>query len=233
MLFSGIGTYTSILTISTLIGFVALINNRIKGLNIMLFVSIGWLLRYFEHAAFLILYDKENIGRWVLVTIPILLATIVYILAYRARQENNQKAINFNFPALTVLVIAAIGLISFVRKPHVDEFNCWYYFDNKNDYRITFAVTPDHIWEGTSNSNELRNFILKNGIRDDFREGIYCPETKVKIVTRFKKIVAIRITGFHNTSTNVFANLKSPIDVDISRIKGDLNLLQPEFNLGD
>ncbi len=229
----GIGIYTPLLTIATLIGFLTLLTNKHKGLTINFFVSLGWLLRYFEHASYLLLYDRQNVGRWLIVTIPIILAALLFILTFKSKQNILGKPFRWRVVTFLIFAIASIGLISFVRKPHVGEFNCWYYFDNKNDYKITFAVTPDHIWEATSNSEELRNFILKNGIRDEFREGIYCPETKVKIVTRFKKIVAIRIIGFHNTTTNVYANLKSSIDIDINKIKGDMDILQPDFTVGD
>ena len=229
----GIGIYTPLLTIGTLIGFITLFTNRKKGLPIIFFVSLGWLLRYFEHASYLLLYDRQNVGRWLIVTIPIILAILLFILTFKSKQNILGKPFSWRVVTLSILAIASIGLISFVRKPHVDEFNCWYYFDNKNDYKITFAVSPDHIWEATSNSDELKNLISKNGIRDKFREGIYCPETKVRVITRFKKIVAIRIMGFHNTTTNVYSNFKSPIDIDLNKIKGDLDLLQPEFTVGD
>ena len=162
MRFWGIGTYTLILTISTFIGFVTLLTKRTTGLKIMFFVSIGWLLRYFEHASFLILYDSQNIGRWVIVIIPILLSTIILTLTYKAQQDIQEKTFTPKFPTLLVLAIASIGLLSFVRKPHTNEFNCWYYFDNnKNDYKISFAITPDHIFETTTDSKELKEFFLK------------------------------------------------------------------------
>jgi len=108
------------------------------------------------------------------------------------------------------------------RKPHINEFNCWYHFDNdKKDYRITFAITSDHIFETTTDSEELKEFVLKYGIRDEFRPGIYCPETKVRVVTRFKKIVAVNILGFRNSTTNYKATLEEPFEIDINKIYGD------------
>lgn len=229
----GIGLYTPLLTIATLTGFITFLTNRRKGLAIVFFVSLGWLLRYFEHVSYLLLYDRQNTGRWFIVILPIQIAVLLFVLTYKSRPFILNRPFSWKIATLSILAIASIGLISFVRKPHVEEFNCWFYFDNKNDYKITFAVTPNHIWEATSNSTDLRNFILENGIRDEFRGGIFCPETRVKIVTRFKKIVAISIMGFHNTKTSQYATLKSQIDIDINKIKGDLDLLQPEFNLGD
>lgn len=234
MLYWGIGTKTFVLTISTLIGFIALLTNRKVGLTITLIVTIGWLLRYFEHAVFLTLYDIQNIGRWVIVAIPIFLSTIILTLTYKSRQDIQGKAFNFKFPTLLVLGIATIGLLSFARKPHTNEFNCWYHFDNdKQDFRITFAITPEHIFETTTDSKELKEFVLKYGIRDEFREGIYCPETKVRVVTRFKKIIAVKILGFRNSTTDYKATLDEPFEIDIDKIYGDKGILQPNFTLGD
>lgn len=235
LLYRGIGTYTFILTISTFIGFVALLTNKTTGLKIMFFVSIGWLLRYFEHASFLTLYDIQNVGRWVIVVIPALLSTFILTLTYKARQEIQEKTFSLKFPTLLVLTIASIGLLSFVRKPHTNEFYCWYYFDNdKKDYKISFAITPNHIFETTTDSKELKEFVLKYGIRDEFRPGIYCPETKVRVVTRFKKIIEVKILGFRNSTTDYKATLDEPFELDINKIYGDKEILQPNsFNVGD
>jgi hypothetical protein len=234
MLYWGIGTYTLLLTFSTFVGFVTLLTKRNTGLTIMFFVSIGWLLRYFEHASFLTLYDNENIGRWVIVAIPILLSTIILTFTYKARQDIQEKPFSPKFPTLLVLAIASIGLISFMRKPHTNEFNCWYYFDNdKKDYKISFAITPDHIFETTTDSKELKEFVLKYGIRDEFRPGIYCPETKVRVVTSFKKIIAVKILGFRNSTTDYKATLNEPFEIEIDKIYGDKGILQPDFTLGD
>ena len=141
---NGIGVYTPLLTIATLIGFITLLTNRRKGLAIVFFVSLGWLLRYFEHVSYLLLYDRQNTGRWLIVTVPILLAVLLFVLTYKSRQYIFHRPFSWKIVTFTLLAIASFGLISFVRKPHVDEFNCWFYFDNKNDYKVTFAVAPDH-----------------------------------------------------------------------------------------
>jgi hypothetical protein len=234
VLYWGIGTYTLILTVSTLAGFVVLKTKRTTGLTIMFFVSIGWLLRYFEHLSFLALYDNQNIGRLILVAIPILLSTFLLTLTYKSKQNIREKRFSLKIPTLIVLGIASIGLLSFVRKPHTNEFNCWYHINNdKKDYKITFASTPEHIFETTTDSKELKEFVLKYGIRDEYRPGIYCPETKVRVVTRFKKIIAVTILGFRNSTTDYKATLDEPFEIDIEKINGDKAILQPHFKLGD
>jgi len=231
----GIGVYTPLLTISTLIGFISLLAKKNMGLFIMICVSICWLLRFFEHASFLALYDIQNTGRWILVLIPILLSSTILILAYKSYKNNKRKPCALKTPILLIITIAIIGLCSFIRKPNTKEFNCWYYFDNSTkDYRITFAITPEQIFETTTDSKELKEFVQKYGIKDEFRDGIYCPETKVRVITRFKKIVEVKVLGFRNTTTNYKATLNKPIEIDINNIHGDKEILQePDFTLGD
>jgi hypothetical protein len=230
----GIGFYTPLFTIATLAGFIISFSNREVGWSIIFITSIGWLLRYFEHASYLILYDFLNIGRWVLVMVPILLSLSLFALIFKERQDNVGKPFKVSFIALSVLAMFSVEILSFIWKPHTDEFNCWYYFDKKsNDFKVTFAVTPEKKIEVISNSKELESFIKKYGIRNKFRPGIYCPETKVKIITRFKKVVSVEILGFRNTELNKAFHLDNPVEIDLNVIKGDKKILQPEFNLGD
>jgi hypothetical protein len=127
----------------------------------------------------------------------------------------------------TLLLVAFCGLCSFRQDTDEKEFNCWYYFNDKsNNYKITFAITPEKVFEASTNSTELRKLVLKYGIRDEFREGIYCPETKIRIVLTNKKIIGIKIIGFRNSSTNVIATLKKPIFIDKSNIKDEKKVLE-------
>jgi hypothetical protein len=82
MMYVGFGLYTFIITISTFIGLVALLKNRNIGMKIMFFVSIGWLLRYFEHASFLTLYGSQDLDRWLIVLIPILLSSFIFRIVF-------------------------------------------------------------------------------------------------------------------------------------------------------
>jgi len=52
-------------------------------------------------------------------------------------------------------------------------------------------------------------------------------------VTRFKKIIAVKILGFRNSTTDYKATLDEPFEIDIDKIYGDKGILQPDFTLGD
>ena len=230
----GVGIYSILLTLAILAGIISSFINRKLGWTILFVSSICWLLRYFEHAAYLILYDFQNLGRWILVVITILFSFALFTLIYKARQEFKGKTFKIRFLSISLFAFLAIGLFSFIRKPHRKEFNCWYNFNNtQNNFTITFAITPGQTLEVSSNSNELKEFIKKNGIFDEFRKGFYCPQTKVRVITRFKEIVSIDLVEFRNTKINKTYRFENPVAIDINSIKGNKQILQPEFSLGD
>jgi hypothetical protein len=231
-IFSGVSFYTLVLTFSTVFGIVAYLSNKKIGLTIILFVSIAWLLRYFERSGFLLLHDTENVSMWILV-IPIISVSIpLFFLSYIYRQRLLNKSVNLKWLTMLFLLIPSLAFLSFTRKAHTNEYNCWYYIDQSSeDYMITFATTPEHLFEIYSSSKQLKDFIQNNGIKDQYREGIYCPETKVKIITKFKKITSISIIGFHNTTTNKYYKFPKSVDIDYNQLRGDKSILEPDFEL--
>lgn len=231
---TGLGFYTPILTISAFIGFITLLINKKLGWTLMLIISAAWLLRYFEHASYLILYDPNSSGRWFLTIIPLLFALPIFGLTLREKFKQIDKTFKNWYWGLLPLTFLAIGFLSFVYKPHTDEFNCWYYFDdNKDEYKITFAITPDHKFETTADSKELKEIVKKEGLTYEGRNGYYWPETKVRVTTRFKEVIGVKILGFRNSEIDKKVRLENPFEIDLGRIKGDKSILEPEFNLGD
>lgn len=234
LLTKGIGFYTPLLTGSAFIGFVILLFDKKLGQTVMLLVSAAWLLRYFEHASYLILYDPYNSGRWLLTIIPLLFALAIFGLTLKEKFKQIDKPFKNWYWGLLPLTFLTIGLLSFVYKPHTDEFNCWYYFDDKkDDYKITFAITPDHKIETTTSSTELKEIVKKEGLTYEGRDGYYWPETKVLITKRFKEIISVKILGFRNSEIDKKVRLENPVEIDLGTIKGDKSILEPEFNLGD
>ncbi len=231
---TGLGFYTPILTASTFIGFVILLFDKKFGQTVMLFVSAAWLLRYFEHVSYLILYDPDSSGRWFLTITPLLFALPIFGLTLREKFKQIDKKFKNWYWGLLPMTFLAIGLLSFIYKSHTDEFNCWYYFDEKrNDYKISFAITPDHKFETTASSPELKEIAIKEGLTYEGRDGYYWPETKVQVTTRFKEIIGVKILGFRNSEIDKKVRLENPFEIDLGTIKGDKSILEPEFNLGD
>lgn len=231
---TGVGFYTPILTISTFIGFVALLANKKTGCTVMLIVAGAWLLRYFEHASYLILYDPDSSGRWLLTIIPVIFAFPIFGQSLKTAFKKFNKSLKIWHWGLFPIIFLTIGLFSFIYKPHTDEFNCWYYFDtNKDEYKITFAISPDHKFETTTSSAELKEIVKMEGLTYEGIEGYYWPETKVRIITRFTEIIGMKILGFRNSEIDKKVYLEKPFEIDMSTIKGDKSILEPEFNLGD
>jgi hypothetical protein len=230
----GIGFFTPLLTTFTLIGLITSFFKRKLGWTIIFITAICWLLRYFEHASYLILYDFHNSGRWLFVSIPILLSFSLFGLIYKVNQREKGRSVKIGFFIIILFSFLSIGLLSFIRKPFTDEFNCWYYItDNKDDLKITFAKTPDQILGTTINSPELKSIIMKEAITDEFRDGYYCPETKVRVITSFKKIIGLKILGFRNTKIDKIVKFHKPFRIESKKIEGDMKIIQPDFDLGD
>lgn len=231
---TGLGFFTPILTVGTLIGSITFLLDRRTGNVILLTMAAVWLLRYFEHVSYLIYYDALNSGRWILVGIPLFLAFWLFGLTYKHRREYRKKETGIKQLGIAFIVFFSIGMISFVWKPHTDEFNCWYYIDEESgNIKISFSITPDHIFEATNNSPKLKEIIEKEGLTYESRDGYYCPETKVRIISSFKKVIAIKILGFRNSELDKHVKFSPPIEIDIQTISGDLSLLETPFNLGD
>lgn len=235
LLFAGIGVVTPILTISTLIGLIVLLINRRYGLFVMLIVSTAWLLRYFEHVSYLLMYDPFSLGRWILTLIPLALAIPIFLKALNSELVARNITLSKRQTLLTIPAFLAIGFLSFIHKPHVSEYNCWHYInpENSSEFGITFAITPDQKFSAVSDSDYLRQIVLNESMTYEGRKGYYTPETRVRVVTRFKRIASVEILGFRNTEINKVVEFDKPISLDTKRLKGDLSILQPDFSIGD
>jgi hypothetical protein len=230
----GPGFYTSSLTLGTLIGFILIFIKRKIGYAFVFIVTIGWLLRYFEHASFLMFYDIESKGRWLMVGIPLLLSFALFTLSLKGIQTERKSTFKSIWIPLAFIVFSSIGLLSFIRKPHVNEINCWYYLNNEsNDIKITFAITPDHKFDAFCSSKKLKKIILQEGMTYESRDGYYCPESKVKVITRFKEIVAVKVMGFRNSEIDKTVGFGKGFEIDPNSITGDKSILNPKFEWGD
>ena len=169
-----------------------------------------------------------------MVSIPILLAFLFCALIYKAKQDEKNVPFNYRLFGVSFLLFLSVGLLLFIRKPHTTEFNCWYYIeDHKEEFKITFATSPEHILETTMSSPNLNSVIEKEAMTDEYRDGYYCPETRVRVITRFKEVVGLEISGFRNSKIDKVITFEKPFPVEINTITGDQTFLEPTFTLGD
>jgi len=230
----GIGKFNLILIGLTTTGVTFLSNKNEIGTKILLLSSIGWLLRYFEHIGFILLYDSDNFGRIVITLIPILFAIPLFIVCLKQILGNRGIKLNWHKILLVLIIFPTIGILSFLNKTHIQEFNCWYDISKtKNEFEICFALSPNHIFKTNLVDNNLKDQIIETAMTDQTRNGYYCPETKIKVQTSFKKLKSIKILGFRNTNEDQNIKFKPPIKINSSKLTGQTSILKPEFTIGD
>ena len=112
-------------------------------------------------------------------------------------------------------------------KPTIEEVNCWYYLDNDNTYNVLFCATPERTFEVELTSEALKNEVINEALQYVGRNGYYCPETKVRVVTSFGRIISATIISFTNSTIGKKVNFSSPTEIPLERVKGQLEILKP------
>ena len=59
------------------------------------------------------------------------------------------------------------------------------------------------------------------------RDGYYCPETKVRVVTRFGTIISAKIMSFRNSEIDKKVTFSSPTKIPLDKVNGKLEILKP------
>ncbi len=126
---------------------------------------------------------------------------------------------------IPLLVVVGIG--SYVHKTTLEEVNCWYYFEQGNSYEVLFAETPERTFKVELSSIELKEEVKAEALQYQGRNGYYCPETKVWVVTRFGEIVAAKIMSFRNSEINKKVTFSEPTSIPLDKVKGKLEILKP------
>ena len=101
-----------------------------------------------------------------------------------------------------------LGIGSYIYKPTIEEINCWYYFDNDETYNVRFGTAPERTFDVELTSDDLKKEVKTEAIQYEGRDGYYCPETKVRVVTSFGQIISVRIIGFRNSEIDKKVSLK-------------------------
>lgn len=218
-----IGIHFPFLTFITLIAVTSGIGKFKYSNNIFLISGSLWIIFSSESIGFVSIFDSEYYGRYIVGIIPLLLA-IGLVLSTPIVKKRKKFSLNKIY-LIPILIIIGVG--SLIYKPTLEEVNCWYYITNDDSYRVSFAKSPDRVFEVELSSEDLKNEVLTTAIKDKYREGYYCPETKIRVITSFGKIISAKIIAFRNSELNKNVKFQNPTKIPLEKVKGKLDILQP------
>jgi hypothetical protein len=218
-----VGLHFPFLTIFTVIAIIAGITKHKKANLIIIISACLWIILSAETIGFVIFFDEGNYGRMLFGVIPFLLS-----IGLLFSTQTEIKLINtLTKKFLLVPLFMLIGIGSYVYKPTTEEVNCWYYLDNDKTYNVRFAETPQRTFEVELSSDELKKEVKEEALQYEGRKGYYCPETKVRVVTSFGKIISAKIMSFRNSEIDKKVNFSSPTKIPLEKVNGKLEILKP------
>lgn len=218
-----VGPHFPFLTVLTVIAVIMGISKHKKADTVFFISACLWMILSAETIGFVIFFDEGNYGRMIIGVIPFLLSTGVFFSV-----QTEIKLINtFTKKFTLVPLFIFLGVGSYVYKPTIDEVNCWYYLGNDKKYNVLFAETPERTFEVELLSEELKNEVKKEALQYEGRNGYYCPETKIRVVTSFGKIISAKIVSFRNSEIDKNVNFSSPTKIPLEKVKGKLEILKP------
>ncbi len=218
-----VGLHFPFLTILTIGAIVSGIKKYNKANFIFLASACLWILLSAETIGFSMFFDPENYERMIVGVIPILVGSG---LLFSIKSQFNLFNTFFK-KILLIPVLAAIGIGSYVYKPTTEEVNCWYYLDNGKTYNVLFAEGPERTFEVELSSDELKQEVIAEALQYVGRKGYYCPETKVKVVTSFGKIVSAKIQSFRNSEIDKKVIFSDQMELPLDKVNGKLEILKP------
>ncbi len=218
-----VGPHFPFLTVLTVIAILMGISKHKKADTVFFISACLWMILSAETIGFVIFFDEGNYERMILGFIPLVLSTGLLFSARPEIKLINNSVKKFAFVPFCLL----LGIGSYVYKPTLEEVNCWYYFGNGNTYNVLFAETPDRTFEVELSSEELKQEVINEALQYEGRNGYYCPETKVRVVTNFGKIISAKIMSFRNSEIDKKVNFNSPTKIPLEKIDGKLEILEP------
>lgn len=218
-----VGFHFPFLTFLTAVAIILEIGKHKKA-NLFFFLSsCFWVLLSAETIGFVIVFDFSNYTRGLIGVVPLVLSIGLIFVS-----EFKQKWVDaLGKKLLIIFVLIAVGIGSYVYKPTTEEINCWYYFEDGNSYEVLFAHTPKDTFKVRLSSVELKNEVKTKGIQYQERVGYYCPETQVRVVTCFGKIISARIISFRNSEINKKVIFSSSTKIPLNKVEGKLEILKP------
>ncbi len=213
----------------TFILFVALVAGifKYRKANMLFLMAAGlWILFSSESIGFVIFMDKGGFARMIPALIPLVLSTALLF----STQAKDTLIDAPGKKAAFVLLLILLGLSSYVYKPYTRELNCWLKtrdISNDGTIKIKFVSLPGKTFEVELQAPEWVETIKNKAIYDKEREGYYCPETKIRIITRFGKIISAKILSFENTDTAERVHFGKPVKIPLDKVSGNLEILKP------
>jgi hypothetical protein len=218
-----VGLHFPFLTIITVIAIIAGISKLKKANFIFLISACLWMIFSTETIGFVIFFDGGSYGRMIIGVIPFILSTVLLL----STQTEIKLINNITKKLLLIPVFALIGICSYVYKPTTEEINCWYYLNNGKSYNVLFGESPERTFEVELSSDQLKNEVKAEALQYEGRDGYYCPETKVRVVTNFGKIISAKIISFRNSKIDKKVDFSSPTEIPLEKVNGKLEILKP------
>lgn len=218
-----VGLHFPFLTVITVIAIIAGISKHKKADTIFFISACMWMILSAETIGFVIFFDAGNYERTLVGIIPLLLSTGVMFSSQTEMKLTNTLTKKFLIAPLFIL----LGICSYIYKPTTEEVNCWYYLNNDKTYNVLFAETPERTFEVELSSAGLKKEVKTEALQYEGRNGYYCPETKVHVVTSFGKIISAKIMSFRNSEIDRKVEFSSPTEIPLEKVNGKLEILKP------
>lgn len=217
------GLHFPFLTILTLFAIISgICKHKNANLHFILLACL-WIVLSAENIGFVLFFDEGNFQRMIIGIIPFLLSLGVLFSTQNEIKFLSTRINKFVF----ILLLMLIGIGSYIYKPTIEELNCWYYLNNNKTYNVLFAKAPERTFEVELSSDELRKEVKIEAQKYQGRNGYYCPETKVRVVTCFGKIISAQIMSFRNSEKNKNVYFKNSIEIPLKKVNGKLEILKP------
>ncbi len=218
-----VGLHFPFLTVLTVIAIIAGISKHKKANLIFIISACLWMALSAETIGFVIFFDEGNYQRILIGIIPFLLSMGVLF----STQTEIKLISTIMQKFILVHLLMLIGIGSYIYKPTTEEINCWYYFDNNKTYNVLFAEAPERTFEVELSSDELKKEVEIEALQYEGRNGYYCPETRVRVVTSFGKIISAKIMSFRNSEIDKKVNFSRPTKIPLKKVNGKLEILKP------
>ena len=218
-----IGIHFPFLTVLTIVAIILGISRHNKS-NLIYFISASlWILLCAETIGFVMFFDSGNYERMIIGIIPLVLG--IGLIVSNQPMEKWIKTLKIRLLIIPTLII--IGICSYVYKPSTDEVNCWYYFEDAESYNVRFAQAPNYTFEVRLSSEEIKEKVKKDGLQYSGRDGYYCPETKVSVVTSFGNIISAKVMSFRNSEIDKKVEFNNPAKIPLDKVQGKIEILEP------